>query len=457
MKLDAKTAQKTLDKTRVLGHPKQKLAAFTPDSSVKRGTKTGSTNSNAQCSSGDTNFCAQSISDTALGRESARRMPAALADIRDEACAFEAHGDERAQTARQWAQQKDRLQQATPRIRVEDGGDTIRLGALSPGCRACKAGKWDCLFLSMSCNLSCAFCLTPCDLAEVSALSALGNDLDALGDIYASSDIAGIGFSGGEPLLTPHRLLHCLSRLRARRPDLYFWTYTNGLPLTTELLSALAEAGLNELRFNMAATGYSHSHVAAMLRQAVICLPCVTVEVPAIPEHAGPLRAALPVWSRIGVKHLNLHELIYEPGSPSETMHGARAHCRMPDGHVCAFNPHSSELVADVLRDIESGGLTLAVNYCSLASKARQLCGRRRMMAVHTLRAYERLREDGEAESVCYFNGNRYEFAPPATRADSNRHPAGFGVALVRRLLPLTREVSDQWTRFEVIQEAAES
>lgn len=396
--------------------------------------------------------CTQSISYITQGMGAARRLPAALADIRDEAYAFEAHGDERAQTARLWEQQTERLRHVTPLIRVEDGGDTIRLGKLSPGCRACKEGKWDCLFLSMTCNLSCAFCLTPCGLGRFSMLSALGNDLDALCEVYASSEIIGIGLSGGEPLLAPQRLLHCLSRLRAGRPDLYVWAYTNGLALTTELLSALAEAGLSELRFNMAATGYSHGHVTAMLRHAVTRLPSVTVEIPTIPEHAGLLREVLPAWSRAGVKHLNLHELIYEPGSPSETMLGARAHCRMPDGHVCAFNPRSSELVADVLRDIEAAGLTLAVNYCSLASKARQLRGRRRMIAAHTLQAYERLCENGEAESICYFTDTHCKFAHSAMQQDPNCHLAGFGVALVRRLLPLTLKGPDQWTHFEVIQ-----
>ena len=54
----------------------------------------------------------------------------------------------------------------------------------------------------------------------------------------------------------------------------------------------------------------------------------------------------------------------------------------------CEFNPQSSELVADVLRNMDAGGLTLAVNYCSLASKSWQLRGRRRMLAAHTLQPY---------------------------------------------------------------------
>jgi pyruvate formate-lyase activating enzyme-like uncharacterized protein len=389
--------------------------------------------------------------------ESVRRMPAVLIEIRDQACEFEAHGDERAQTARRWAQQAEHLRQVTPNGRVEDGDDTMRLGKLSPGCRACKAGKWDCIFLSMACNLSCAFCLTPHGLAKASALSALGSDVDALSEHYASSETIGIGFSGGEPLLTPNRLLHCLSRLRAGQPGLYFWAYTNGLLLTRDLISALAEAGLHELRFNMAATAYFHPQVNTMLRHAVTCLPAVTVEIPAIPEHTVPLREALPAWSRAGVKYLNLHELIYEPGSPSETMPGAREYCRMPDGHACEFNPHSSELVADVLRDIDSGGLTLAVNYCSLGSKARQLRGRRRIMAAHTLQAYERLCKDEEAESVCYYSDTHCEFAHPATLSELNHRSAGFGAALVRRLLPLTAEGPGTGTHFQLIQEAAVS
>jgi pyruvate formate-lyase activating enzyme-like uncharacterized protein len=238
---------------------------------------------------------------------------------------------------------------------------------------------------------------------------------------------------------------------------MYFWAYTNGLMLTAGLISALADAGLHELRFNMAATGYSHAHVTAMLRHAVTCLQSVTVEIPAIPAHAGSLREALPAWSRAGVKYLNLHELIYEPGSPSETMPGAHEHCRMPDGHACEYNPHSSELAADVLRDIDSGGLALAVNYCSLRSKARQLRGRRRMMAAYTLQPYEHLCKEDEAESVCYFSDTRCEFAHPATLADSKQRPPGFGAALVRRLLPLSSEDPGQWTHFELIQEAAES
>lgn len=381
-------------------------------------------------------------------------LPAALTEIRTQADEFTGHARERMLAAQRWARQAEHLRHATRNTVVEYGGATIRLGELSPGCCACKAGRWDCVFLSMACNLSCAFCLTPAGYENASRLSALGSDLDSLCRRYISADVIGIGFSGGEPMLRPRRLLDCITTLRSRLPHLYFWAYTNGLPLTTDLISDLAEAGLHELRFNMAATGYINPHVNAMLRHAVARLPAVTVEIPAVPEHATALREALTAWSSGGVKYLNLHELIYEPGSPSASMPGAREFCRMPDGHVCEFNPLSSELVAQVLRAVEAGGLTLAINYCSLASKARQLQGRRRMLAAYTLRAHERLCMDGLAESICRFSATRCEFVHPAGYSDFDQRFTRHDAALVRRLLPLALDGPGQWTHFELLQAA---
>jgi pyruvate formate-lyase activating enzyme-like uncharacterized protein len=381
-----------------------------------------------------------------------QRLPADVAAIREAAAEFERHRGERERIQHIWTGQVNRLEQISPHLMIEDGGDTIRLGALSPGCRACKDGKWDCLFLSMECNLSCTFCLTPCGIGKGTAISAFGDDLDALCAHYASSGTSGIGFSGGEPLLYPRLLLSCLSRIRQKLPHLYLWVYTNGTLLTRKLIEALAGAGLDELRFNTAATGYDNGHVIAMLRHGAAILPTVTVEIPAVPEDAESLREAIPVWRRAGVKHLNIHELIYEPGSPSEAMPGGRERCRMPDGHLCDFNPRSFDLVAEVMRDAPADAGPLALHFCSLQSKARQMRGRRLLLAPRTLQSYERLCRDGQAESICCFSGADYAFIHPDMAADMKPRAAGFETALVRRLLPLNRHGAGQWTRFEIIQ-----
>lgn len=380
-------------------------------------------------------------------------FPRELAAIRDEVREFSAHRDERDRTAGWQRAVADRLRTTCRRVRIEEGGESIQLGELSAGCRACKAGTWDCLFLTMSCNLSCAFCLTPCHLEGGASLSALGDDLQSVVEVSCRLGAVGVGLSGGEPLLVPNLLLECLSGFRRRQPDLYLWLYTNGLLLTEDAISGLANAGLQELRFNMAATGYHHTQVTKLLRHAVRLLPVVTVEVPAIPEDRELLLQALPLWSQLGVSHLNLHDLIYQAGTPSETLPGARRHCRMPDGHSCEVNPESAELVDEVFRRVEADKLGLAVNYCSLGSKIRQLRGRRRMLAPITLKPWEVLYGEDEAESFCFFNSTTCRFAHPEVLASRSARSGCLGVARVRRLLPLAPRGPGQWTHFELLKE----
>lgn len=47
-----------------------------------------------------------------------------------------------------WAEHARRVSEEAPYAVVEDGGETIYTRELSPGCQACKAGTWDCLFLT---------------------------------------------------------------------------------------------------------------------------------------------------------------------------------------------------------------------------------------------------------------------------------------------------------------------
>ena len=376
-------------------------------------------------------------------------LPEPLVRIQNEARAFQAHAGERAQTESHGRRQTETFRTNVPGLRVEDDGDTLHLGDLSPGCLACKSGQWDCLFLSMRCNLRCAFCLTPRHLADPPMQSAWGPDLLALGSQYTRAGVRGVGFSGGEPLLQPELLLQWVGLLRRELPDLYLWAYTNGVALTADLLGKLADAGLDELRFNVAATAYENPHVERMLGEAARRLPAAAVEVPAIPEHRPRLLDAIAAWADEGVKFLNLHELIYEAGSPSADMPGERRSCRMPDGHRCAVHPASSDLAQSVLARVAERRLPLAVHYCSLRNKARQLRGRRRLLAFWTLQPHERLREDGAAESICCFDAAGIQFVHPSMLPILVRRPGKFRMALVRRLLPLACAGEGQWVHFE--------
>lgn len=379
-------------------------------------------------------------------------IPELLKQICAEAEAFQSSSQERWQTASKWPKQVEQIQEDIPSVHIENNGETVYLGNLSPGCAACKAGLWDCILVTMRCNLDCDFCLRPRDMALPSMYTVLGEDLSTLCDRLRRAGISGISFSGGEPFLAPEQVLEWLSTLRKEFPRMYIWAYTNGLTLSTLLLEKLAEAGLNELRFNMAASGYEHRPVTKMLHQAVGHIPAVAVEIPAIPAHKDHVLKALNTWADAGVKYLNVHELIYEQGTNSEYMNGARAACVMPDGHPCTVHPASWKLISTLMKHVAMQDLHLSVNDCSLRSKARQMRGRRRMLAPFVLREHEQLRNDGLAESACLFSGNHIEFVHPDFLNKQRLLRDGAQAAIIRRQLPLDLKHSGQWVYFEIIE-----
>jgi pyruvate formate-lyase activating enzyme-like uncharacterized protein len=378
-------------------------------------------------------------------------LPEGLRLIWNEVRAFQQLDEERNKTQTDWQRQVERVRHTVPSACVEDGGETVRLGALSPGCVACKSGRWDCIFVTNRCNLDCVFCLRPTRIQLAPMYSALGRDVETLCDRCLQMGVTGVSFSGGEPFLDPEPVLWWLGVLRRRLPNIYIWAYTNGLTLSAPLLAKLAHAGLDELRFNMAAAGFRDRLAGKMLYEAVGRISAVSVEIPAIPEYADCILDSLHEWAGGGVKYLNLHELIYQSGSNSESMDGIRVPCVMPDGHPCAVNPRSSELIMAVLERAAADRLPLGVNECSMRSKARQMRGRRRMLAPFVLRPYERMCGESLAESACLFDSENFELVNVAELNERRQSRKDWHAALLRRQLPLDVNNPGQWVHFELI------
>lgn len=377
-------------------------------------------------------------------------MPPALRRIRAEVQMFQEHQHERAATAADWVRRVERLHRKVPSACVEDNGETVRLGELSPGCAACKAGKMDCIFVTTRCNLNCAFCMCPHGMADRFMYSALAGDLPTLFARYARAGIAGVALTGGEPLVDAKGVLNRLSVLRSECASLYIWLETNGTLLSSALIGELAAAGLDEIRFNVAATGYRHPWATRMLYEAARRIPAVAVEAPAIPEHVDLCLDSLQAWSDGGVKYLNLHELVYQSGSNSATYAGDRVSVTMPDGHRCAVNPRSTEVVERVFERVVDRRLPLAVNDCSLRTKAGQIQGRRHMLAPFVLRPHEQLRADGLAESACRFSAGHAEWMHPASLGSRCSPQDGARTVLLRRQLPLAIGHPGQWVHFDL-------
>jgi pyruvate formate-lyase activating enzyme-like uncharacterized protein len=305
----------------------------------------------------------------------------------------------------------------------------------------------------MRCNLNCAFCYSPHTIAEDYVGSAFGRTLEQITSNHARTRITGIGLSGGEPFLELEKLLEWVAWFKSHSAQTYLWVYTNGLLANEKRVRRLAQLGVDEIRFNLAATGYDHPTVLENLSTSAGFIPNVTVEIPAIPKDGHKLLGSLADWEARGVRYLNLHELMYEPGTNAAAMNGPRRPVATPDGHRTAIHPQSRALTMAVMRRVYNQGLSLSVNDCSLQSKLRQLRGRRRNLAPLVQASYERLIGDAVYESYCAFRDEEeWLFLHPDSLCDMQRRYAGYCFVRLVRTAPLSVEDPGQWIAFEKVE-----
>jgi pyruvate formate-lyase activating enzyme-like uncharacterized protein len=257
------------------------------------------------------------------------------------------------------------LESLSGRVEIGCRGSKLDMRRLSPGCRLCAEGVWSCLFINGRCNARCFYC--PTEQKDTGLPTTNTFTFPTPGDYVAYLErfgFRGASFSGGEPLLTPERTLDFLTAVKRRfGGSLHTWLYTNGALVDREILLRLRDAGLDEIRFDIGAVGYSLS--AATL--AVGIIPTVTIEIPAVPEEEDRLKGLTREMADAGIDHLNLHQMRLTPYNlpylarrPYTFLHGEKV------------TVLESELTAlEILRHGIDGGIDLPVNYCSFIYKNR--------------------------------------------------------------------------------------
>lgn len=247
---------------------------------------------------------------------------------------------------------------------------------LSDGCKLCGQGLWSCLFITGKCNATCFYCPVPQTHDEVPSSQGLTFETpEAYAEYINYFGFKGASFSGGEPLLFPERVLAYLKALRKYcDPDLYIWMYTNGIKASEAIFDQLAEAGLDEVRFDIGATNYNLQGVS----KATGRVPHVTVEIPAVPEEKELLMELLPQLINLGVTRLNLHQMRLTP-------HNVAKLSKHDYTYIAAERPIvlESELAAlEILNYARDNQLDLGINYCSFHFKFRfQKAGYRMQLA----------------------------------------------------------------------------
>jgi pyruvate formate-lyase activating enzyme-like uncharacterized protein len=261
---------------------------------------------------------------------------------------------------------------------------------ISEGCKICGSGHWSCLFITGKCNANCFYCPAPQLTDDVPTTQNLKFETaEAYAEYINFLRFKGVSFSGGEPLLFFDRTLQYLKQIRERcSPEIYTWMYTNGILAEEQKFRKLADAVLNEVRFDIGATGFKLDKIGF----AKGIIPNITIEIPAVPEEKEKLKKMLPEMIKAGVSNLNLHQLRL-------TKHNAEKLAKRNYTFIPAEQPIvlESELAAlDILNFARENQLKIGINYCSFFFKNRfQKAGFRKQVATALLNPGETITEKG--------------------------------------------------------------
>ncbi len=244
-------------------------------------------------------------------------------------------------------------------------GTKIDCRSLSPGCIACAEGTWSCLFINGICNARCFYC--PSEQKEPGLPVTNTLEFPDPREYIAYLErfgFTGVSISGGEPLLSFERSLRYIAAIRRHFGNrMYIWLYTNGILLTREKLEKLKDSGLDEIRFDIGATGYKTDKP----EMAAGIIPVVTVEIPAIPEDHDRVNDLIPKLAAAGVKHLNLHQLRLTEFNAPQLLKRGYKFIRGNKITVAGSEITALKLLAGVLEQKKD----LPVNYCSFVYKNR--------------------------------------------------------------------------------------
>ena len=244
-------------------------------------------------------------------------------------------------------------------------GTKIFYRGISHGCALCSKGLWSCLFITGKCNAGCFYCPAPQVNDEAPTSQGLTFETpEAYAEYIKYFGFNGVSFSGGEPFLYFERTLEYLKAVRTMcDPDIYIWLYTNGILVSEDKLRLLAEAGLNEVRFDIGATHYSLEHVI----KAKGIINTVSIEIPAVPEEKDLIMELLTEMVKAGVKHLNLHQLRLTGYNAAKLL--KRNYTYIPAEKPIVLE---SELAAlEIMNYASDNKIQIDINYCSFYYKNR--------------------------------------------------------------------------------------
>ena len=244
------------------------------------------------------------------------------------------------------------------------------------GCRSCLLGTGlSAVRKTNRCNAACPFCY---DYGQLDRIEPIGEDLWEIGGSrYREEDLpllfalqqkpTGIAYVYLEPFMEIEKYYSIIRRFH--QAGVHQHMYTNGLNATEKNLRALGEAGLDELRFNLGASGTSDKVIAAMA-EAKKYIPRVGIETPMTREFFEALSRKKKKILDTGIDFMNCAELHLNDNNLINYADEPLYFCRM--GYLSPII--SRDLTLQVMKTAAEENWPVVVHDCSNKTKiARDL------------------------------------------------------------------------------------
>ena len=244
------------------------------------------------------------------------------------------------------------------------------------GCRSCLLGTGlSAVRKTNRCNMACPFCY---DYGMLDEIEPIGEGLWEIGGgRYREEDLpllfalqgkpTGIAYVYLEPFMEIEKYYGIIRRFH--EAGVHQHMYTNGVNANEKNLKALGEAGLDELRFNLGASGAADRVIDAMAT-ARKYFPQVGIETPMTREFFKALNAKKEKILATGIDFMNCAELHLNDNNLPNYFGEPMYFCRM--GYLSPII--SRDLTLQVMKTAAEEKWPIAVHDCSNKTKiARDL------------------------------------------------------------------------------------
>jgi uncharacterized protein len=263
---------------------------------------------------------------------------------------------------------------------VRNNERSVYANRISPSCVACQTGIGSStFFVSLKCHRDCFYCFNPNQENYEYYRENTRDTVSELDEMRKTNPRMGhIALTGGEPLLFKEETVRFFEHARQLYPNVFTRLYTSGDHIDREILEALKNAGLKEIRFSIRmhdlARGQRFTYDRITLAREYI--PNVMVEMPVLPNTLDEMKEVLRELDALGIFGINLLEFCFPLNNVEayrEKGYKVKArpfHILYDYWYAGGLPIAGSETVCLELMEFAlNAKLKLGVHYCSLENK----------------------------------------------------------------------------------------